>query len=203
MGSSSAWPTPAVGRSLPRVQTAISPASTNLTRFANYGTIAAIGRRHTIAANYIYDLSAMFGRHEIVHSLMDGWRIPGLTRFQSGAPSASRLSVTSNSRARNRKLRGFSLFATHLRLRPTARITGSTLRGLHLDHAISDAVRLLTAWNSRARPDVTWPNCLIGNNGRSQSVSKAGNDRRRHHYKASRRRAPCGRISTPFPKEAT
>lgn len=49
----------------------------NLTRFANYGTIAA---------NYIYDLSAMFGRHEIVHSLMDGWRIPGLTRFQSGAP---------------------------------------------------------------------------------------------------------------------
>ena len=77
MASSSAWPTPAVGRSLPRVQTAISPASTNLTRFANYGTIAA---------NYIYDLSAMFGRHEIVHSLMDGWRIPGLTRFQSGAP---------------------------------------------------------------------------------------------------------------------
>jgi hypothetical protein len=58
----------------------------NLARFANYGTIAAIGRRHTIAANYIYDLSAMFGKHQIVHSLMDGWQIPGLTRFQSGAP---------------------------------------------------------------------------------------------------------------------
>src|SRR5260370_37193776 len=58
----------------------------NLTRFANYGTIAAIGRRHTIAANYIYDLSAMFGQHEVVHSLMDGWAVSGLTRFQSGAP---------------------------------------------------------------------------------------------------------------------
>jgi hypothetical protein len=58
----------------------------NLTRFANYGPVAAIGRRHTFAANYIYDLSAMFGQHEIVDSLMDGWRIPGLTRFQSGAP---------------------------------------------------------------------------------------------------------------------
>jgi len=58
----------------------------NLTRFANYGTIAAIGRRRTIAANYIYDVSAMFGKHEIVHSLMDGWAVSGLTRFQSGAP---------------------------------------------------------------------------------------------------------------------
>jgi hypothetical protein len=28
----------------------------------------------------------MFGKHEIVHSLMDGWQISGLTRFQSGAP---------------------------------------------------------------------------------------------------------------------
>jgi hypothetical protein len=28
----------------------------------------------------------MFGKHEIVHSLMDGWAVSGLTRFQSGAP---------------------------------------------------------------------------------------------------------------------
>jgi hypothetical protein len=27
----------------------------------------------------------MFGKHEIVHSLMDGWAVSGLTRFQSGA----------------------------------------------------------------------------------------------------------------------
>jgi hypothetical protein len=74
------------GRSVPRVQTAISAASTTLTRFANYRTIAAIGRRRTIAANYICDPPAMFGKHEIVHSLMDGWAVSGLTRFQSGAP---------------------------------------------------------------------------------------------------------------------
>ena len=68
------------------MQTPISAASTTFTRFANYGTIGAIGRRHTIAANYIYDLSAMFGKHEIVHSLIDGWQISGLTCVQSGAP---------------------------------------------------------------------------------------------------------------------
>ena len=86
MGSGSAWPTPGV-----RTPGATSAAGDfgrvdNLTRFANYRKIAAIGRRRTIAANYICDPPAMLGKHEIVHSLMDGWAVSGLTRFQSGAP---------------------------------------------------------------------------------------------------------------------
>jgi hypothetical protein len=65
----------------------------NLTRFANYGPIAAIDRRQTFAANYIYDLPAIFGKHKIAHSLLDGWQISGLTRFQSGAPYSVGFSV--------------------------------------------------------------------------------------------------------------
>lgn len=57
----------------------------NLTRFANYGPIAAIDRRQTFAANYIYDLPSVF-KHGVAHSLFDGWQISGLTRFQTGAP---------------------------------------------------------------------------------------------------------------------
>ncbi|HEV3198968.1 MAG TPA: hypothetical protein VGZ73_13720, partial [Bryobacteraceae bacterium] len=58
----------------------------SLTRFANYGPIAAIDRRQTFAANYIYDVPAMFKNRALAHKLLDGWQISGLTRFQTGAP---------------------------------------------------------------------------------------------------------------------
>ena len=158
MGSSSAWPTPG-GRTLGATGADGDFGRVdNLTRFANYGTIAAIGRRRTIAANYICDLSAMFGKHEIVHSLMDGsLRADALPVGRTLQRREYR--QLSNSRARNRKVRGSSLSATQLRLRPTARKPDQRCGRLHLHHAISDAVRILTAWNSRARPDVPCPNC--------------------------------------------
>ena len=56
----------------------------NLTRFANYGPLS-FDRRHTFAANYIYDLPSLF-KHGIAHTFIDGWQISGLTRFQTGAP---------------------------------------------------------------------------------------------------------------------
>src|SRR5439155_9509450 len=63
-------------------------------RFANYGPIAAIDRRQTFAANYIYDLPAIFKRGP-AHTVLDGWQISGLTRFQSGAPYGVGFSIPS------------------------------------------------------------------------------------------------------------
>lgn len=58
----------------------------SLTRFANYGPLN-FDVRHVLAINYIYNLPAFFrGRNAVLHSVLDGWQLAGLTRFRSGAP---------------------------------------------------------------------------------------------------------------------
>jgi hypothetical protein len=65
----------------------------NLTRFANYGPVAAIDRRQTFAANYIYDVPSFFKNRKMAHAMLDGWQISGLTRFQTGAPYSVGFSI--------------------------------------------------------------------------------------------------------------
>jgi hypothetical protein len=55
-----------------------------LERFANYGPLT-FDRRHTVAINAIYQFPSIFKRG-ILHTIVDGWQISDLTRFQTGAP---------------------------------------------------------------------------------------------------------------------
>lgn len=56
-----------------------------------YGPLG-FDRRHTFAANYIYEIPSFF-KGNLTHALLDGWQISGLTRFQSGSPFAAGWSV--------------------------------------------------------------------------------------------------------------
>jgi hypothetical protein len=58
----------------------------NLTRFANYGPLN-FDRRQVLAINYIYDFPQFFKtRNAVLHTVLDGWQISGLTKLQTGAP---------------------------------------------------------------------------------------------------------------------
>lgn len=58
----------------------------SLTRFANYGPLN-FDRRQVLAINYVYGIPSIFrNRNSVLHSLLDGWQISGLTKLQTGAP---------------------------------------------------------------------------------------------------------------------
>jgi hypothetical protein len=56
-----------------------------LTRKYDYGPLS-FDRRHTFAANYIYTLPPLLKSHRVMSSIINGWQISGVTRFQTGAP---------------------------------------------------------------------------------------------------------------------
>lgn len=61
------------------------------TRKYNYGPLG-FDRRHTFAVNYIYEFPFLFKPNSFLHTMVDGWQVSGITRFQTGAeftPSAS------------------------------------------------------------------------------------------------------------------
>jgi hypothetical protein len=64
----------------------------NLNRQQNYGPLG-IDRRNTVAINYIYEIPGLFAKNSWGHSLLDGWQVAGVTRFQSGAPYEVSFSV--------------------------------------------------------------------------------------------------------------
>lgn len=64
----------------------------NLMRAGRYGPLS-FDRRHTFAANYIYDIPSFFKGHALAHAGLDGWQISGLTRFQTGAPFTPGISI--------------------------------------------------------------------------------------------------------------
>jgi len=55
------------------------------TRQINYGPLA-FDRRNTFVTNYIYDFPGIFHGTSLLHTVVDGWQISGITTFQTGAP---------------------------------------------------------------------------------------------------------------------
>src|SRR5260370_12500889 len=55
------------------------------TRFANYGPLS-FDRKHTFAANWIYDFPSFFKNNAATHFLLDGWQISGSFLYQTGSP---------------------------------------------------------------------------------------------------------------------
>ena len=55
------------------------------TRQINYGPLA-FDRRHTFATNIIYPIPAIFHSRSLLHTVVDGWQVSSIIRFQSGAP---------------------------------------------------------------------------------------------------------------------
>jgi hypothetical protein len=56
-----------------------------MTRKYDYGPLS-FDRRNTFAANYIYTLPSILKNHHVIGSVINGWQISGVTRFQSGVP---------------------------------------------------------------------------------------------------------------------
>ena len=55
------------------------------TRQINYGPLT-FDRRNTFASNIIYPFPALFAAHHFAHSVVDGWQVSSIIRFQTGAP---------------------------------------------------------------------------------------------------------------------
>lgn len=55
------------------------------TRQINYGPLA-FDRRHTFATNIIYPFPSIFHGSSVLHTVVDGWQVSGIVRFQTGAP---------------------------------------------------------------------------------------------------------------------
>jgi hypothetical protein len=61
------------------------------TRQINYGPLG-FDRRHTFATNIIYPIPSIFHGNSLLHTVVDGWQVASIIRFQSGAP----FTVTAN-----------------------------------------------------------------------------------------------------------
>jgi hypothetical protein len=55
------------------------------TRQVNYGPLS-FDRRNTFASNIIYPIPSIFHGSSWMHSVIDGWQLAGIIRFQTGAP---------------------------------------------------------------------------------------------------------------------
>ena len=55
------------------------------TRQINYGPLQ-FDRRHTFASNIIYPFPSIFHSNGILHTVIDGWQVASIIRFQTGAP---------------------------------------------------------------------------------------------------------------------
>ncbi|GAC1644778.1 MAG: carboxypeptidase regulatory-like domain-containing protein [Acidobacteriaceae bacterium] len=55
------------------------------TRDLNYGPLA-FDRRHTFATNIIYPFPSIFHHNSLLHTVVDGWQVSSIIRFQSGSP---------------------------------------------------------------------------------------------------------------------
>ncbi len=92
----------------------------NLTRFANYGPLN-FDHRQTVAINYIYPFPDAFkGKNAVLHSLLDGWQVSGLTRLQTGGPYEASFSLPGYS---NQNLTGSYTEPARIQ------VTGSPLSG--------------------------------------------------------------------------
>lgn len=82
------------------------------TRQINYGPLS-FDRRHTFASNIIYPLPSIFRSNHLLHSVVDGWQVSSIIRFQTGAPYSPGFSVNGYS---NQTLTGSYTEGARLRL---------------------------------------------------------------------------------------
>lgn len=82
------------------------------TRQINYGPLQ-FDRRHTFASNIIYPFPSIFRSNGVLHSIVDGWQVSSIIRFQTGAPFNPGFSVNGYS---NQTLTGSYTEGARLRL---------------------------------------------------------------------------------------
>ncbi len=63
------------------------------TRVANYA-LTALHRQHTFNFYYTWDLPNLFRNRAVLHTLVDGWQISGVTTMQTGSPFTPGISIS-------------------------------------------------------------------------------------------------------------